>query len=210
MELTKYHTRKADVVMCLGTSLRVQPANKIPLKAVKRGGKLIICNLQKTTIDDKAAVKIHTRCDDLMRFLMQELNIPIPVYRRVQKLLFRATKTDSNWLLEVLRECDKPCKGVDSIQLVNSNGESITLDKAPFLWNGSGQNGGLQVFQVSIHLGKDYEQKTASFSVSFDENSSQLQHEFTVLKHVVDYNDRTNSTPIKTENEPKQEEEENS
>ena len=41
-------SRKADVSLCLGTTLQIVPAGKLPLLAKKNGGKLVICNLQPT------------------------------------------------------------------------------------------------------------------------------------------------------------------
>lgn len=44
-ELTKAfdQAEKADLCLALGSSLRVQPANHIPLKVQKRGGRVVIC-----------------------------------------------------------------------------------------------------------------------------------------------------------------------
>ena len=41
--------RKADLSLCLGTTLQILPAGKLPLSAKKnKNGKLIVCNLQPT------------------------------------------------------------------------------------------------------------------------------------------------------------------
>lgn len=41
--------RKADLSLCLGTTLQIVPAGKLPLLAKKNsGGKLVLCNLQPT------------------------------------------------------------------------------------------------------------------------------------------------------------------
>ena len=40
--------RHADLAVCLGTSLQIQPSGNLPLFTVKNGGKLVVVNLQKT------------------------------------------------------------------------------------------------------------------------------------------------------------------
>jgi NAD-dependent SIR2 family protein deacetylase len=40
--------RQADVSVCLGTSLQINPSGNLPAQTVKHGGKLVIINLQKT------------------------------------------------------------------------------------------------------------------------------------------------------------------
>ncbi|KAL3132439.1 hypothetical protein ABBQ32_008995 [Trebouxia sp. C0010 RCD-2024] len=73
---------KADLAICLGTSLQITPACNIPLKTTKAGGKLVIINLQKTPKDSKADLVIHAKCDEIMQQVMAQLRIPLPAYTR--------------------------------------------------------------------------------------------------------------------------------
>lgn len=63
------------------------PANTIPEVVGRREKvKLAICNLQKTPLDDKANLRIHTRTDDLMMRIMDKVDIPIPVFTLRRRL----------------------------------------------------------------------------------------------------------------------------
>lgn len=57
-------------------------------KPPPRRPKLYIVNLQWTPKDDLAALKLHGRCDDVMRLLMEELGLQIPGYERARDPIF--------------------------------------------------------------------------------------------------------------------------
>ena len=52
----------------MGSSLTVTPAANIPEEVGKKG-KLIIVNLQKTPLDDRAFFRINAMCDEVMKRL---------------------------------------------------------------------------------------------------------------------------------------------
>jgi NAD+-dependent protein deacetylase sirtuin 6 len=62
LERSEYHCKNADLVLCLGTSLRIQPANQLPLKAKR----FVIVNLQQTPMDEQAALIVRERVDIVM------------------------------------------------------------------------------------------------------------------------------------------------
>lgn len=74
------NARAADLVLVLGSSLTVTPACDMPKQAAQGGARLVIANLQKTPLDDLAALRIHARCDDLMAAVMGELGLTIPAW----------------------------------------------------------------------------------------------------------------------------------
>lgn len=52
--------QKADVVLVIGSSLEVYPANTLPEMAVQNGAKLVIVNLSATPMDHLADIVIHS------------------------------------------------------------------------------------------------------------------------------------------------------
>ena len=80
LEKTVFHTGAADVALVLGTSMRVSPANQFPVEIAKRGGKMIIVNLQKTPYDNKADLILHEQTDKVMQLLFKYLELEMPVF----------------------------------------------------------------------------------------------------------------------------------
>ncbi|VDN55035.1 unnamed protein product [Dracunculus medinensis] len=68
--------KKADLSVCLGTTLQIAPAGDLPLLA-KKNGKMATINLQKTKHYKRTDLIINSRCDDVMRRLMEILQIEV-------------------------------------------------------------------------------------------------------------------------------------
>lgn len=81
----------ADLALALGTSLQIEPANGIPLRTVKAGGRLAIVNLQPTPRDSAASWLIRWPVDDVMAALVQRLGVTLPVYTRKDAVVVRVT-----------------------------------------------------------------------------------------------------------------------
>jgi NAD-dependent SIR2 family protein deacetylase len=78
------YSKQADVTLVMGTSMRVKPSCDLPYIAKKRGGHMIIVNLQQTPFDDRASLRIGAECDVVMKLLLQELGQDIPQYTATQ------------------------------------------------------------------------------------------------------------------------------
>lgn len=84
--LAETATAGADLVLCLGTSLRITPACDMPTRATRRGGELAIVNLQKTPKDKRAAVVVRARVDGVMARVVRLLQVDVPPYERTDRL----------------------------------------------------------------------------------------------------------------------------
>ena len=86
------HSEQADLCLAMGSSLTVTPAANMPKTTSKRGGKLVIVNLQKTPLDTFAALKIHAFCDTVIQMLMEKLALEIPPFKLNRRLQIRKTR----------------------------------------------------------------------------------------------------------------------
>ena len=60
----------ADLLICMGSSMRVAPASSMPNYTKSMGGKVVMINLQATPRDSTADMVIHERVDKVMEMLM--------------------------------------------------------------------------------------------------------------------------------------------
>ena len=73
---------KADLMLAIGSSLRVTPAADMPrATGEKKGGKLVVVNLQRTPLDRYADICIHAMCDDVLKRVMGHLGLEVPPFR---------------------------------------------------------------------------------------------------------------------------------
>uniref|UniRef100_A0A3Q3KLW6 protein acetyllysine N-acetyltransferase n=1 Tax=Monopterus albus TaxID=43700 RepID=A0A3Q3KLW6_MONAL len=70
--------RRADLALTLGTSMQIKPSGDLPLLTKRKGGKVVIVNLQPTKHDKHAYLRIHGYTDEVMKQLMELLGLDIP------------------------------------------------------------------------------------------------------------------------------------
>uniref|UniRef100_A0A3B4URU6 protein acetyllysine N-acetyltransferase n=1 Tax=Seriola dumerili TaxID=41447 RepID=A0A3B4URU6_SERDU len=70
--------RRADLALTLGTSMQIKPSGDLPLLTKRKGGKIVIVNLQATKHDKHAHLRIHGYVDEVMKQLMEMLGLEIP------------------------------------------------------------------------------------------------------------------------------------
>lgn len=74
-QLVEKETKKADLMMVVGSSLEVIPVANLPYQIISNGGKLIIINNQPTYIDSKAEVVIHDDVADTLPAILDKINL---------------------------------------------------------------------------------------------------------------------------------------
>ena len=75
LDLAEYHSKNAQLSVCLGTSLQIYPCRNLPRLTKKNGGQLVIVNLQKTPLDKICDVRIFGKVDEVMEIVCRELNL---------------------------------------------------------------------------------------------------------------------------------------
>ena len=94
LEQAYLHASKADLCICLGSSLTVSPANEIP-EQVARRRKLVICNLQKTPLHGICDLPLHAMCDDIMVGLLDRLKLPLERWQLKRRIRIVFTSSPS-------------------------------------------------------------------------------------------------------------------
>ena len=113
-----------DLMVCVGSSLRVSPVNKIPYTAAVARQKLVIINLQKTPFTDMADLNIFAKIDDVFELLMAKLGYPIPAYQ-LERHIEVNVQTDPETKAETysVKGIDKNLNSFDYLREVKVNGQ---------------------------------------------------------------------------------------
>jgi Sir2 family len=135
LELARQHAKQADLCLVLGSSLTVPPACGIPeITGRRKGAKLAICNLQKTSLDKLSDVRVFSKTDDLMVLVMDKLNIPIPpfILRRRLTVDFETGAGNPQLKISGVDEDGTPATFLQSIKL---EGNRRVLRTEPFIFS---------------------------------------------------------------------------
>uniref|UniRef100_A0A6J0SJH4 protein acetyllysine N-acetyltransferase n=2 Tax=Pogona vitticeps TaxID=103695 RepID=A0A6J0SJH4_9SAUR len=129
LSLASEASRKADLSVTLGTSLQIKPSGDLPLLTKKKGGKLVIVNLQPTKHDKHADLRIHGYVDDIMAKLMKHLGVEIPEWAK-PVVVEKAEPLDLKPLAKPSVNFQLPNKE-EPIPHCNGTGGSTDLGRSP-------------------------------------------------------------------------------
>ena len=123
-------SNETDLYICMGSSMRVSPANTMPLEAKMRNAKLVMINLQKTPIDDVFCnLVINEKMDTVVNLLMKKLQIPIPEFRRSYRLRISLTDNDSKINFTGV-DTNGDCYSIfKTLKITGLSGAPVTLPK---------------------------------------------------------------------------------
>nr|WKF43928.1 sirtuin-6-like protein [Dugesia japonica] len=102
LDLAQTNSKKADLILCLGTSLQIEPAGSLPIINLKKRKtkpenptQLVIVNLQPTKQDKYATLRIHHNVDYIMSQICSNLNIsvPDPFTLTIPKIILKSKNT---------------------------------------------------------------------------------------------------------------------
>uniref|UniRef100_UPI00398E7991 NAD-dependent protein deacylase sirtuin-6 isoform X1 n=1 Tax=Pristiophorus japonicus TaxID=55135 RepID=UPI00398E7991 len=99
--------RKSDLAITLGSSLQIKPSGNLPFNTKKKGGKLVIINLQATKLDKHSDLRIFGYVDEVVAKLMKHLGVEIPKWEGPQVVeTAEAVKQEPATLLPVKADPD--------------------------------------------------------------------------------------------------------
>ncbi|KAF7636599.1 Deacetylase sirtuin-type domain-containing protein [Meloidogyne graminicola] len=75
--ISQEFVRKADLFLCLGTTLQIKPVGDMPLICKRNGGKFVTINLQKTQHERKADLIINAKLDDVFHRVCNSLGVQL-------------------------------------------------------------------------------------------------------------------------------------
>jgi hypothetical protein len=125
---------KADLFICIGSSMRQHPACDMPLKCLKNGGRVVMINLQKTPVDDVSSLVVHGKIDEIFPKLAQKLDIEITKWKLTRRICFILNPTEDNKKLLEIRSVEKDSSiyTIFTKVIVNTDGSKYVSNSEPY------------------------------------------------------------------------------
>ena len=156
------NSARSDLCLAMGSSLTVTPAADMPKTTSKRG-KLVVVNLQKTPLDDRAALNIHAFCDTVIQMLMQKLDLEIPPFKLVRRLRISRKRDSNKDCLEFLGVDSDGCPFTLFPSIIVKKGNvTKELKKTPFKYTDDRIEGKIK---VTLNFQGHYQEPPLSIDV---------------------------------------------
>ncbi|KXJ23816.1 NAD-dependent protein deacetylase SRT1 [Exaiptasia diaphana] len=115
-------------------SLRVTPAADIPENVIRNRQRVVICNLQKTPLNDHCALEIHAQIDEVMVGVMKRLGLDIPAFTINRRLAVDVSDGKISFQgLDVARETPYSFLRTVKVTFRQGSGDSVLLTREPFV-----------------------------------------------------------------------------
>jgi len=172
LKLARKEAKKADLVLVFGSSMTISPFCVLPELAKK----FVICNLQPTPYDDKAAIVIHSRIDKVLRNISQWTNVITNEFIYRQGFLFVVEKTNNDtWKMSVIsgRKSEQP-QCIDSV-IVKYSEKKVSLSEETYSYETSLKIPPGTELNVDFIFKDDYKVENKSITLSLDSERQEIQ-----------------------------------
>ena len=116
-------------MVCVGSSMRVNPAAHMAGLTAERGRNLVIINLMKTPLDAHATLVINGRCQQVFELLMKKLQIAIPEWniKRSAKLSLETKAGKEHLVASGVDTNNLPYDFMKTVSINGQTGKSVAL-----------------------------------------------------------------------------------
>ncbi|KAK2592102.1 hypothetical protein QQS21_010208 [Conoideocrella luteorostrata] len=134
--LAQEHARKADLCLVLGSSCTVTPANEIPeMVGRKTSARLVICNLQETSMDTLSELRVFSTADDLMIRVMDFLSLNVPRFSLRRRVAVRVETWENAHQTVTVRGVDAEGMSMTLLKSVKMEGTRRVSKTEPHVFH---------------------------------------------------------------------------
>jgi len=127
LEKSIEYSKMADLALVFGSSMSISPFCELPIMAKKK----IICTLQTTPYDKIATLKIHAKCDDIMKELVLKLDIKVEPLHYIQDFVIKYEKLENQTKYKINIDnarFNEPCCFILQV-LMKYNNKEVEIDQ---------------------------------------------------------------------------------
>jgi len=165
LERAEQHSRQADLHLACGSSLRVTPACDQPKNTSKKGGKLVIVNLQKTPLTAMADMQIYAKTDTVMEMLMDRLTLPIPEFRLQRRIILGRSESGGKVYAKAVDVYD-PTLDVDHLRAVDWNGKGALANASRHAIHQHKAGSDVRTFTPKLHFVGHYQEPPLDLKIN--------------------------------------------